>query len=112
MSSPSSRVILSPRARQDFRDILRYTVETWGEDQMLTYRFRLDDALQMIGRNPQAGHRSAELPETHRLYLAGSHVIIYRMLKDAVAVVRILHQRMSLVRSDFKVTKNVTSPSA
>lgn len=24
-------IILSPRARQDFIDILRYTGETWGE---------------------------------------------------------------------------------
>jgi plasmid stabilization system protein ParE len=28
-------VVLAPRARQDFIDILRYTGETWGEKQML-----------------------------------------------------------------------------
>ncbi len=29
---------LSPKARQDFIDILRYTGETWGEQQLKVYR--------------------------------------------------------------------------
>lgn len=37
-----------------------------------------------------------DLPSTHHAYLIGSHVIVYRMRGDGVAVVRILHQRMSL----------------
>ena len=45
-------VTLSPRARQDFIDILRYTGQMWGEDQLLTYRDKIDGALQAIGRNP------------------------------------------------------------
>jgi toxin ParE1/3/4 len=42
---------LSPKARQDFVDILRYTGETWGPNQLLIYRDKIDDALQAIGRN-------------------------------------------------------------
>ncbi|WP_434735706.1 type II toxin-antitoxin system RelE/ParE family toxin [Accumulibacter sp.] len=49
-----------------------------------------------IGRDPLLGHRRDDLPETHRLYLVGAHVIIYRA--DEAGVVRILHQRMSLTR--------------
>jgi len=32
---------LSPHARQDFIDILRYTGETWDQNQLLTYRDKL-----------------------------------------------------------------------
>ena len=46
---------LSPRARQDFIDILRYTGETWGPKQLLIYRDKLDAALQAISSNPQTG---------------------------------------------------------
>lgn len=101
MSSPdrSRKLVLSPRARQDFIDILRYTGETWGHDQLHTYRDKINDALQRIGRNPAIGHRSPELPDTHRLYAVGSHVIVYRDPGTFVAVVRILHQRMSLTRN-------------
>ena len=91
-------VTLSPKARQDFIDILRYTGETWGQNQLLTYRDKINDALQAIGGNPQLGHGRDDLPPTHQAYLVGSHIIVYRTRADGVAVVRILHQRMSLAK--------------
>jgi len=42
---------LSPKARQDFIDILQYTGETWGEAQLLIYRNKINDALQALGQN-------------------------------------------------------------
>lgn len=92
------RLTLSPRARQDFIDILRYTGERWGEGQLLAYRDKINDALRAIGHDPQLGHRRDDLPSTHQAYLVGSHVIVYRTGADGVAVVRILHQRMSLAK--------------
>jgi toxin ParE1/3/4 len=89
---------LAPKARQDFIDILRYTGETWGPNQLLVYRGKLDDALQAISANPQTGHSREDLPPTHHTYLVGSHVIVYRIGADGIGVVRILHQRMSLAR--------------
>lgn len=40
MSFPEKprRIVLSPRARQDFIDILRYTGEHWGQGQLHTHR--------------------------------------------------------------------------
>lgn len=99
MSSRKPRLLkLSPRARQDFIDILRYTGETWGQNQLLVYRDNINDALQAISHNPQLGHQRADLPSTHLAYLVGSHIIVYRTGTDTVGVVRILHQRMSLIK--------------
>ena len=89
---------LSPKARQDFIDILRYTGETWGQHQFLTYRDKINDALQAIAHNPQLGHSRGDLPSAHLAYLVGSHVIVYRSAVDNIAIVRILHQRMSITR--------------
>lgn len=89
---------LSPQARQDFIDILRFTGETWGQDQILIYRDKINIALQAIGLNPQLGHHRDDLPSTHRAYPVGSHVIVYRLDRECIGVVRILHQRMSLTR--------------
>ena len=36
--------------------ILRYTGETWGHDQLVAYRDKLDAALQAIALNPALGH--------------------------------------------------------
>jgi toxin ParE1/3/4 len=96
MSSRSLPVKLSPKAHQDFIDILRYTGETWGPNQLQAYRDKLDEALQVIGRNPQLGHRGGDLPEDHRLYLIGAHVIVYRTEAASIGIIRILHQRMQL----------------
>ena len=92
------QLTLAPKARQDFIDILRYTGETWGQPQLLTYRDKINDALQVISQNPQLGHGRSDLPATHLAYLVGSHVIVYRVGSDSLGVVRILHQRMSLAR--------------
>ncbi len=95
-SRKPQQITLSPKAQQDFIDILRYTGETWGEKQLLAYRDKINEALQAISGNPQLGHHRDDLPPTHHAYLVGSHIIVYRMREDGVAVVRILHQRMSL----------------
>ena len=91
-------VTLAPKARQDLIDILRYTGETWGQAQLLTYRDKINDALQAVSANPQLGHRRGDLPAAHLAYLVGSHIIVYRIAADNLGVVRILHQRMSLAR--------------
>jgi len=60
---------------------VRYTGKRWGRAQLLAYRDKLNvnDALAVLSQNPEMGHQSAELelPGTHRLYFAGSHVIVY-----------------------------------
>ena len=89
---------LSPKARKDFIDILRYTGEKWGQEQRLIYRDKISEALLAISHNPQLGHGRDDLPSTHLAYLVGSHIIIYRKDADSLGVVRILHQRMSLAK--------------
>ena len=104
---------LSPIARDDFIGILRSTGETWGHDQLVTYRDKLDGALQAIARNPALGHRRDDLPATHQAYLVGSHVIVYRIEADRIGVVRILHQRMSLPRHVWRdcLTRRAAAPA-
>jgi toxin ParE1/3/4 len=99
MSSPKPLPVrLSPRARLDFIDILRYTGESWGKDQLVTYRDKINEALQAVSRNPLLGHSREDLPSTYLTYLVGSHIIVYRIFENYIGVVRILHQRMGLIR--------------
>ena len=102
MSSRSLPVRLSAQAQQDFIDILRFIGEAWGPEQLVAYRIKIDTALRAIGRNPQFGAKRDDLPATHRLAFVGAHVIVDRLEGEGVdvgmGIVRILHQRMSLVR--------------
>jgi toxin ParE1/3/4 len=98
MSYHKQPVKLSPRARQDIVDILRYTGESWGQNQLLVYRDKLKDALTAIAENPEIGQHRDDLPSTHSAYLVGSHIIIYRIIGNSIGIVRILHQRMSVAQ--------------
>ncbi|MER2514458.1 MAG: type II toxin-antitoxin system RelE/ParE family toxin [Nitrosomonas ureae] len=98
MSFRKFRLVLSPEAQKDFISILRHTGERWGRAQLLIYRDKLNDALMLLDENPQLGHQSMELPDTHRLYFVGSHVIVYRLRHAAPEIIRILHQHMSIMR--------------
>jgi toxin ParE1/3/4 len=96
MSSREGRLQLSPKAQQDFIDILRYTRKRWGDQQLLAYRDKLNHALNLIADNPEIGHLSPVLPSTHRILAVGSHLIVHRRQLPQIGVVRILHQRMHL----------------
>jgi toxin ParE1/3/4 len=99
MSLPEPLPIeLSVKARQDFVDILRYTGEHWGHAQLEAYRDKLSAALGAISRNPQLGSRRDDLPMSHRAYWVGSHVVVYRIMAERLGVVRILHQRMCVIK--------------
>ena len=96
MSVRNFRLELSESARQDFRDILSFTLQTWGERQLVEYRKKLDAALQIITENPQAGHARHGM----MVYPVGRHVVFYQVDDNArtVYVVRILHERMDALR--------------
>ena len=91
-------MILSPLARRDLVAILHYTSINWGNTQVKVYKGKLTAAIEALAENPGLGHRSHELPDTHRVYAVGSHVIVYRLDDQGGAVVRILHQRMSVAQ--------------
>jgi toxin ParE1/3/4 len=96
MSPADLPLILSPRAEDDFAEILQYTLETWGEAQAFEYRDILDSALLTIREHPQIGHGRPELSAAHRIFPAGRHIIVYRITEQVILVSRILHERMDL----------------
>jgi toxin ParE1/3/4 len=96
MSSPKRRIELSHQAREDFRDILCYTLITWGESQLAKYRASIDDALQVILNNPSVGRPSVK--PTLKVVAVEHHRIFYRTIDDTIYIVRILHERMDTSR--------------
>jgi len=88
---------LSPRARSDLRDILRYSVEHWGEIRARSYVQAITERLTAVdaGRVPA---RSAHLIRPGYLKTTvGRHAIYFRRLPNGdLVVVRILHQSMDV----------------
>lgn len=107
MTDQPWRIRLGSEAERDFAQILRYTLEKFGERQAGDYRALLIDALTSLTRGPQvpgsrardeirAGLRTLHIGRRGR---PGRHFVMYRT-SDAqtIDVLRILHDAMDIAR--------------
>ncbi|HUY68215.1 MAG TPA: type II toxin-antitoxin system RelE/ParE family toxin [Alphaproteobacteria bacterium] len=96
MSFPDLLPHLSPAARRDFADILQYTFENWGENQMLAYRGILLKDLSLIVHNPGIGHFHPSLSDEFKVFGTGRHLIVYQKRSGVAHVARILGGSMDI----------------
>lgn len=89
---------LTVAAEQDYADILRYTLQTWGKKQYNKYRMLLRKALERVADHPALGKRRDELCSGCLSYPAGKHVIFYRSTDTGIEILRILHDSMDAQR--------------
>ena len=93
----ANNFILSKKAVEDLSGIWKYPFHTWSETQADKYYYMLLGACQDLAD----GKAAAKLyPEIHSDIFgtrAGQHIIFFRRVaKDAIQVVRILHNSMNL----------------
>lgn len=91
---------LSKLADEDLLSIFRYTIETWGADQVSIYLHLLEAARDQIAQNPHsAGSKSREdLAPGCRIFRSGQHYFVYRIKGGIVEIARILHESMDFER--------------
>ncbi|WP_347331366.1 type II toxin-antitoxin system RelE/ParE family toxin [Marinimicrobium locisalis] len=95
MSSKNVKAVrITPRAKNDLRDIWQYGAETWGEDQADTYFNTLFEAMEGLALEPGKGRTRPELLSQCSSYICGTHIIYYRERSNAVEILGVLHQRM------------------
>lgn len=88
---------LSRRAASDLAEIADYTIAEFGIDQARHYRDQLQACFQSLLANPQLG-RSAEVAPGVRRIRQQAHVVFYRVERDELLVVRVLHHSMDFER--------------
>lgn len=91
------RVTLTTAAKADLDQIFVYTLEEWGLEQARQYVRNVHTALHDLA----TGKRTAQPLFQNRAYKrikVGSHVVIFVEQPDQYRVVRILHQRMDIMR--------------
>lgn len=94
MSVPRLTVSLQSAARKDVRDLLAYTGRRWGPTQQALYNQQINEAFELLSRNPELGPAKPHLAHNIRAYHVQQHMIYYRLTSSSIVVVRILHQRM------------------
>jgi toxin ParE1/3/4 len=89
---------ITPRARQDYDDILVYSEGIWGQEQADRYEAALNRALDVLLDFPLMGRTRDDISPGLRSRQAQQHVIYYRVKGNVIEIVRILHERMDAVR--------------
>ncbi len=90
---------LSRLAQRDLDEIRRYTVETWGRTQWLTYYRGLVRTFDGITANPAGGRDRSLFAPGLRSVNYGRHVIFYARIAAAdgePVILRIVHGRRNL----------------
>jgi toxin ParE1/3/4 len=91
---------LSPAAAEDLENILQYTFDTWGENQFVLYHNIFQETFNTILADTE-GHLSKcrdELFPLSRSIRSGHHVVFFRLRKNNIEIIRILHERMDFLR--------------
>lgn len=95
------RLVLSPTAEDDLRDVLQYSLQMWGEDQRDIYAADLAAAFQKLLTFPELGRSRGDLRTGLRALVVGQHTVLYRAERDVIRVLRIVHRRRdALVQLD------------
>jgi toxin ParE1/3/4 len=90
---PVSEYRLSPAARGDLEGIWEFSARTWSAGQAEEYLHGLGETLDILVAHPGIARERHEIVPPVRLHPYRSHLIVYRIEPDHLAVIRILHTR-------------------
>ena len=87
---------LSKKAVSDLEEIWLYPVEKWSVDQADRYYNLIFDEIHFICENINAGKTMDHVRKGYRASKVKLHLIFYRIQKNTVEIIRILHERMDI----------------
>ena len=89
---------ITPAALDDLRSIRAYTLDRWGAAQEQVYLDQIWSRFEDIMEDSSRFRFRHDLFPDCQIAAEGSHVILFRVHKDILQVVRVLHGAM-----DFKL---------
>jgi toxin ParE1/3/4 len=82
---------LSKTAEADIEKIDFYSFEKWGETTAQAYMAEIEARLKALCDTPMIGVDRSDLRQNYRAFLAGRHLIYYRVEAEFIYVLTILH---------------------
>jgi len=94
-----AKLTITPIAREDLKEIGRYTQRTWGVPQRDAYLGGFGIVFERLKTGAAKGRSQLEIREGILSYPCNRHVIFFRRdSKGDVEILRILHERMDFTR--------------
>lgn len=83
--------LLRPAARQDLREIWRFSARRWSPKQADAYLRRIEAAFSLIQTFPAIAPERGEFTPPVRVHPVSSHVVLFRVAAERIEVIRIRH---------------------
>ena len=87
---------ISKKAISDLEEIWFYTVEKWSVEQADRYYHLIFDEIAYICKNENAGKSMNHVRKGYRASKVKSHLIFYKVAKNVIDIIRILHEKMDM----------------
>ncbi|MFB1486254.1 MULTISPECIES: type II toxin-antitoxin system RelE/ParE family toxin [unclassified Thiocapsa] len=87
-------IVKRPRAREDLKDIWRYSFTEWGEAQADKYLAEIVAGIARLKEHPEMGKSRDDLRAGCRSLRINQHVVFYLVTPSVIRIVRVLHRRM------------------
>ncbi len=91
------RYRITPRARDDLKNIGRYTEQHWGREQRNTYLKRLEKRFTWLADNPRLGKYRPDIHDGYFSFPQGEHVVFYLIAQDCIDIIGIPHSEMDVI---------------
>jgi len=95
-------IYLNPQSEKDLSIIYEYTFITFGLNQAELYQDQLFEGMKMIQDYEEIGEAFEFKTFMYRKLKISKHLLFYRVDKDRIVIIRVLHERMNFDSSFWK----------
>jgi toxin ParE1/3/4 len=88
---------ITPRAREDLKNIGRYTERCWGKAQRNNYLKSLEKRFAWLADNPRLGKHRSDIQDGYYSFPQGEHVVFYLISQDGIDIIGIPHKEMDII---------------
>lgn len=88
---------VTPRARDDLKNIGRYTEQKWGKLQRNKYLKQLESRFEWLAENPMLDKSRTDIEEGFYSYPQAEHIVFYRYRLEVIEIIGMLHQEMDVL---------------
>lgn len=91
--------LLSSEAEQDIRELIRFTKQKWGNEQVIKYRKVLKNTFELIAKKTSPDKLFTNSIDDLFFCKAGSHYVFYlRPVGQETVIIGVLHPRREILK--------------
>ena len=89
-----TKYTLSQKASKDLANIFQYTYKNFAMNQAESYLSELEECFIMLSTKPDLAKKVEDIRRDYFRYLFRKHAVYFKVRKNDIFIVRVLHQQM------------------